>query len=85
MTITAKYPATCTVCRTPVRPGDKIEWSKGSPVRHANCGGATTTTAPARRPSRPGKWTGCACGSREDSHGDLIPSPRNCASCEHDA
>jgi hypothetical protein len=29
--------------------------------------------------------TGCSCGSREDSSGDLIPSDRNCASCEHDA
>lgn len=38
-----------------------------------------------RRAYRPGRWTGCSCGSREDAHGDLIPSARNCASCEHDA
>lgn len=31
-----------------------------------------------------GKWTGCSCGSREDEHG-LIPSPRNCWQCNHDA
>ena len=32
-----------------------------------------------------GRRTGCSCGSREDKNGDLIPSPRNCAQCEHDA
>lgn len=32
-----------------------------------------------------GRRTGCSCGSREDSFGDLVPSPRNCASCRHDA
>ena len=43
---------------------------------------------PARRSSggrRAGRWTGCSCGSREDSSGSLIHSSRNCASCEHDA
>jgi hypothetical protein len=29
--------------------------------------------------------TGCSCGSREDSHGELIPSSRNCFTCNHDA
>lgn len=38
-----------------------------------------------RRTSRPGRWTGCSCGSREDAHGQLIPARNNCASCEHDA
>ena len=93
MTITAKYPATCSCCRQAITPGQQIEWAKGSPVKHAKCGiqpvaMPTRTMAPARsvRPARTsGKWTGCSCGSREDSYGDLIPSPRNCSSCEHDA
>jgi hypothetical protein len=49
---------------------------------------STFTRASSSRSSyarRPGRWTGCSCGSREDSAGDLIPSSRNCASCEHDA
>jgi len=37
------------------------------------------------RSSGRGTWTGCSCGSRTDSYGDLIPSPRNCRSCNHDA
>lgn len=37
------------------------------------------------RSSRSGRWTGCSCGSREDSSGQLIPARNNCASCEHDA
>lgn len=42
--------------------------------------------APLSRPARYGRgtWTGCSCGSRE-ANGELIDSPRNCASCEHDA
>lgn len=38
-----------------------------------------------RRAARPGRWTGCSCGSREDSSGELIDSPRNCKSCRFDA
>lgn len=33
---------------------------------------------------RAGKWTGCSCGSREDSSGQLIDSPRNCKQCRFD-
>ena len=43
----------------------------------------------AARSSKPraarGRRTGCSCGSREDRYGNLIPSPRNCWQCEHDA
>ena len=99
MTITARYAAACSCCSVPIRPGDKIEWAKGSPARHAACQPRTTpsymvqptTTATriAARMSTPdrrgGKWTGCSCGSRENSFGDLIASPRNCSSCRHDA
>ena len=96
MSMIAKYAATCGTCRAPVRPGDKIEWVKGSPVRHVSCaagsaqpvartGYGANIQARIGRTDRGGKWTGCSCGSREDAHGELIPSPRNCASCEHDA
>lgn len=99
MTITAKYAATCPCCHGPIRPGDKIEWSKGSKARHTACAPSAGTPIAtyvgkvtqadmiaSRRSSRGrGRWTGCSCGSREDSYGDLIPSDRNCASCEHDA
>lgn len=46
MTITAKYAATCPCCKSSIRPGDKIEWSKGSPAKHATC------PAPAPAPAR---------------------------------
>lgn len=29
--------------------------------------------------------TGCSCGSREDSAGQLISSPRNCRQCLYDS
>ena len=35
--------------------------------------------------SRRGTWTGCSCGSRTDDGESLIPSARNCDSCERDA
>ncbi len=37
-----------------------------------------------RRTSSPGRRTGCSCGSREDSSGQLIDSPRNCKQCRFD-
>lgn len=52
MTITAKYAATCPCCKSAIRPGDKIEWSKGSPAKHVSCasktGSAPTTTVATR-------------------------------------
>lgn len=29
--------------------------------------------------------TGCACGSREDGFGAILPNSRNCSRCEQDA
>jgi hypothetical protein len=46
---------------------------------------SASSSAPPRKSYTRGKWTGCSCGSREDSYGDLIPSDRNCSSCEFDA
>ncbi len=91
MTITAKFASVCPCCNVRITPGTKVEWSKGSPARHVTCTGAPAVARvmvadmPRRRPTGRGRWTGCSCGSREDSYGDLIPSDRNCASCEHDA
>lgn len=91
MIIAAKYPSKCACCRQPIAAGSKIEWSKGCPARHAACAGSVIVTAQAPvgysrasysgRARRPGRWTGCSCGSREDSAGDLIPAKNNCASC----
>jgi len=51
--------------------------------------GATAARASARYERRGarshGRRTGCSCGSRENRHGDLIPSASNCWQCEHDA
>lgn len=97
MTITAKYAATCPCCNGPITPGTQIEWSKGAKARHVSCTPASGTPAgtylgrvvvadmPRQRTYGRGRWTGCSCGSREDSDGVLIPSPRNCRRCEHDA
>lgn len=93
MTITARYPGTCPCCSGSITPGQSVEWTKGSAARHTNCAqgiqaAPANTSAPriqTRRTSRPGCWTGCSCGSREDSSGQLIASTRNCASCRFDA
>ncbi len=96
MTITARYPATCPCCHAAIHAGDQIEWTKGSPARHTACAAGSRSSHPASVAARiavrtstydrrGGRWTGCSCGSREDSAGDLIPSPRNCASCDRDA
>ena len=92
MIITAKYPSKCPCCLQPIAVGGKSEWSKGSPAKHAACAGSTaqapvgnSRASYSGRSSRPGRWTGCSCGSREDSAGDLIPARNNCASCEDDA
>lgn len=88
MTITAKYSATCPHCTRSINPGDKIEWSKGTRATHTTCGArsaSSSTPAGQRRSVRPGKWTGCSCGSREDGAGTLIPARNNCESCNFDA
>lgn len=88
MVITAKYAATCPACRGSILPGERVEWSKGSPARHTACvAGAASAPAPAahQTPAAPsGRRTGCSCGSREDSYGQLIPSKYNCRSCRFD-
>jgi len=47
MTITAKFASRCAACGQTITPGTKIEWTKGSPVRHTSCE-ATTTRAKSR-------------------------------------
>ena len=96
MIITAKFASKCACCLQPIAVGSKIEWSKGCSTYHAACAGSgrVTTQAPVGysrasystgRSRRPGRWTGCSCGSREDSAGDLIPARNNCADCKHNA
>jgi hypothetical protein len=51
MSIVAKYAATCSMCHGAIRPGDKIEWAKGQPVRHTICptGAKPGPVAPRKR------------------------------------
>lgn len=49
MSIVAKYPATCATCRGRITPGQKIEWTKGQPVRHALCAVAGAPVTGPRR------------------------------------
>jgi len=51
----------------------------------AICATESLDSGPPRRSSSRGQRTGCSCGSREDSAGDLIPSVSNCQSCNFDA
>lgn len=76
MIISAKFSSMCPTCNGHIEPGSRVEWSKGEKARHVACSAGVASAAAA--PVSP-------CGSREDSCGDLIPSPRNCESCEHDA
>ena len=47
MTITAKYASRCATCGQTITPGARIEWAKGSPVRHTSC--EATSAAPTTR------------------------------------
>jgi GTP cyclohydrolase FolE2 len=40
MTITAKFASVCPCCTARITPGQKVEWSKGSPARHVTCVGS---------------------------------------------
>jgi hypothetical protein len=94
MIITAKFASVCPCCRQPIAVGSKIEWSKGSPAKHVACAQGSATVVgmqivkvadmPRRRTGGHGRRTGCSCGSREDSSGEIIPSPRNCKQCNFD-
>ncbi len=61
MSITAKYATTCSACHGTIAPGQKIEWTKGSPVRHTSCGSAPVA---ASKPATPGH---CKCGKAIDA------------------
>lgn len=54
MTIVAKFASRCADCGGAIRPGTKIEWSKGQPARHAACPALPTAKrAAASAPRRP--------------------------------
>jgi hypothetical protein len=59
----------------------KVIWTDGS-VAIAALGESSGSGGGGRER---GRRTGCSCGSREDSSGELIPSPNNCRQCEFDA
>ena len=68
----------------PAAVSGKCACGKAIDAKYTQCYGCANPGA-AKKSSRAGKWTGCACGSREDAYGQLIRSPRNCFSCIHDA
>ena len=61
MSITAKYAAVCSSCKGRIAPGQKIEWTKGQPVRHTTCGSAIATAAAKATPGT------CRCGKSIDA------------------
>lgn len=65
MTISAKYPGTCSKCNGAITPGQKIEWTKGSRPTHTSCGAPTSA-------AKPGV---CKCGRAID------PKYSQCYSC----
>lgn len=48
MTITAKYASPCSTCHQTIQPGQQIEWTRGSAVRHTSC-----ETARSAKPQAP--------------------------------
>lgn len=89
MTITAKFASRCCSCGQAITPGTKIEWTKGSPVRHTSCGATSATPAASARgrgknwdpsrfngygASRGGYVTSCVTGGNCSSFG----SGRSC-------
>ena len=53
MTITAKFASRCASCGQTITPGTKIEWIKGSTVRHTSCEATSAApVAPKRAQSR---------------------------------
>ena len=89
------------VAQSAVKPGDLLQITTRSGkswtatvarVESAGRGAWVVSTSSSRSRhtaptnyTRTGRRTGCQCGSREDSYGDLIDSPSNCWTCNHDA
>lgn len=53
MTITSKFPGTCTACHGRISAGTKIEWAKGEGARHMTCPAARTAAPKARKAAAP--------------------------------
>lgn len=83
MTITARFSSICPICKCPISIGAQVNWVKGNKATHTSCGASGAKSS--SYSGGTGRRTGCACGSREDGDGQLIPSRHNCRSCNHDA
>lgn len=60
MTITAKFPSTCTACAGRILKGQTIEWVKGQKTaRHTSCadGGGVAIVGGAATTARAGRWS----------------------------
>lgn len=56
MSITAKFPGTCTKCSKPITPGQTIEWRKGAGSHHVDCSStASSATTATHRCAKCGK------------------------------
>jgi len=96
MTITARFPSTCSACHQPIALGAKIEWTKGSPARHTTCSAASSATK-TRRPSSAAYGSYRTIGARMNARmqstgwtgcscGSIEDQPRasDCATCQFD-
>lgn len=91
MTITAKFASRCATCQGGVLPGQQIEWTKGSPVRHTSCRAASIAPSPSAsaRPARRSLANGDIYTAR-NGHPKVFGcsactrGERMCRSCQHD-
>jgi hypothetical protein len=72
MTITARYPSQCSACGGAIGAGERIEWSKGMPARHSQCGTPVAATSPT---------TSSATGRCAKCGGACKPGYRTCYRC----
>ena len=85
MTIAAKYPGKCSTCAAPIAVGERIEWQKAQPIRHASCGAAAPSAGPARAaaPARASSWNPDrfnGYGQRRGGRSRACHSGGNCSS-----
>jgi hypothetical protein len=77
MLIIAKFASRCSSCRKPISAGDKVEWSKGSAVRHPGCG--ATDPLPARSATQGRRrFTRCEGWGADNPH---APREGHCSEC----
>lgn len=82
MLITAKFAGRCSTCSSGFAAGARVEWSKGSPARHAACAAGAASSAPAPAP-RSRNWDSSAFrgyGAGRGAYRKACKSDGNCSS-----